>query len=200
MAKRRKISRSKKLIKVLRRKWFKPGLATLCVAFLIYFSISNLVKQTRVVPTQAPHFLISRLSDTFEPTEFTHLLLTVQEINKIPGAATELKQFANMPYPSPCPDFLKQHLNHMNWEPQAFLIRVKKIFALHDTYDRLQRLDQTIAFLAGEVSEKRLPLRIREQIKILRAERDKIKASELSAAEYQFIDDNAGLISQLREE
>lgn len=196
---RKKISRSRKLIRVLKRKWFKPGLATLFVAFLIYFSISNLVQQTRVVKPQAPHFLISRISDTFDETEFTHLLLTVQEINKIPGAAAQLKEFARQPYPSPCPESLAEHLKQMNWKPQAFLIRIKKIFEMYDTYDRLQRLTQTISFLSGEVKENRLPLRVREQIKILRDEYNKILSSELTEQEYQFIDDYRGIIMHLKE-
>ena len=200
MAKRRRISRVKKLVRVLRRKWFKPALATLFISFLIYFSISSLVQQTRVVKPQTPHFLISKISDTFEPTEFTHLLLTLQEINKIPGAGHELKKFINMPYPSSCSEFLTEQLNYMNWKPQAFLVRVKKLFALYDTYDRLQRLNQTITFLTTEVKERRLPPRIHEQIKVLQEEYDNIKMSEISEEEYQFIDEYAGFIMKFKED
>lgn len=44
------------------------------------------------------------------------------------------------------PEILEQQLKRMNWEPQAFLVRVKKLFDMYDVYDRVARLDETIAF------------------------------------------------------
>lgn len=98
-----------------------------------------------------------------------HLLLTVQEIMKMPTASAELEEFANGAFPSPCPRFLEQQLKRMNWEPQAFLVRVKKLFDMYDVYDRVARLDETIAFLSTEIDERRLPFEMKTQVDVFAA-------------------------------
>ena len=194
----KKTKRSKKLIRVLKRKWFKPALYTLGMSFIIYIGISSIIIQKKNIEHNVPHFLITRISDNFDETEFTHLLLTVQEINMVPVAIKELKDFVNKPYPAACPPLLTRHLNRMNWEPQAFLIRVKKMFSMLDTFQRIQRLNNTITFLDNEIKEKRLPEDLESQIAVLQEERDKLIKTELPNNEYTFIQDYAGLIQQLK--
>lgn len=120
-----KMSRRKKLVRVAKRKLLKPVLYAAGMSFVLYLAISNVVLQKKVFEDQVPRFLITRISRTFDETEFMHLLLTVQEIMKMPTASAELEEFANGAFPSPCPRFLEQQLKRMNWEPQAFLVRVK---------------------------------------------------------------------------
>jgi len=199
MAKSKKIPRSKKLVRVLRRKWFKPALYTISISYLIYLGISNAVIQKKVIEEDLPRFMISRLSDKFEETEFSHLLLTVQEINKRPELAELLKDYANRPYPSAvCPKLLEQNLNRMNWEAPAFLIRIKKLFSMYDSYDHLKRLNATIDFLAKEIKERRLPKSFMTQIDLLQKERDDLLKKELTPEEYKFIEDYGGIVQKLK--
>ncbi len=193
-----KKNRAKKLVRVLKRKWFKPALYTVLTSFMIYMCISSVIIQKRSIDRNVPRFLITRLSSTFEEPEFMHLLLTIQEISALPKASAELKEFANKPYPARCPKLLEHHLNRMNWAPLAFQTRVKKLFELHDIYDRITRLDETIAFLSGEVEERRLPTQILEQLDLLRREKDSIIGTEISEEEYNFVKEYAGLIQSLR--
>ena len=84
-----KMSRRKKLVRVAKRKLLKPVLYAAGMSFVLYLAISNVVLQKKVFEDQVPRFLITRISRTFDETEFMHLLLTVQEIMKmlIPVAA-----------------------------------------------------------------------------------------------------------------
>ena len=194
----KKIKRRQKLYRVLKRKWFKPALYTLAMSILIYIVFSSFVIQKKVIEHQRPHFLITRLSDSFDEVEFMHLLLTIQEITYIPKASSQLLEFANGPYPGVCPNFLKQQLNKMNWQPQAFLIRLKKIFAMHDNYDRLNRIESTINFLSEEYKHNRLPRETQNQINLLIQERDNLKNTEFTPESYNFIEKYAGLIQSIK--
>ncbi len=194
----KKIKRHKKLYRVLKRKWLKPALYTLAMSIVIYMCASSFVIQKKVIEHKRPHFLITRLSDNFDEVEFMHLLLTIQEITYIPKASSQLLEFANGPYPGICPSFLKQHLNNMNWQPQAFLIRLKKIFAMHEDYDRLQRLENTITFLSEEYKQNRLPRETQNQIDLLIQERDNLKNTKFTPESYSFIEKYAGLIQSIK--
>mgnify|MGYP000015337736 CR=1 FL=1 len=108
-----KMSRRKKLVRVAKRKLLKPVLYAAGMSFVLYLAISNVVLQKKVFEDQVPRFLITRISRTFDETEFMHLLLTVQEIMKMPTASAELEEFANGAFPSPCPRFLEQQLKRM---------------------------------------------------------------------------------------
>ena len=193
-----KTKRRKKLIRVLKRKWLKPALYTIGMSIFLYICISSIVIQKKVIERHRPHFLITRISDKFDEIEFMHLLLTIQEINYIPKASTQLVEFANGPFPGICPDFLTQQLNQMNWQPQAFLIRLKKIYSMHNQYNRLQRLEATIAFLKEEYTHHRLPKETRNQIDLLIEERDNLKNTEFTPESYRFIEKYAGLIQTLK--
>lgn len=195
---KRKINRRRKLIRVLKRKWAKPALYSIGMSLIIYMVISNLVWQKKTLEYQAPRFVISRISTVFDETEFMHLLLTVQEISDLPKASSELVDFVNKPFPSPCPKFLEHHLQRMNWAPTAFHIRVKKLFDLYDVYDHVKRLDDTISFLATEVEEQRLPDSTYKEIDMLKAERGRIFEEEISQEEYEFVKEYSGLILKLR--
>lgn len=193
-----KISKRKKLLRIVKRKLSKPLLYAGIASFAIYWAISNVVIEKRHIEQSVPQFVISSISEKFDGTEFMHLLLTVQEINRLPTASTELYEFANGPFPGVCPMLLSARLKQMNWEPQAFLIRIKKLFAMYDIYERIQRLDETIEFLATEIDEKRLPYELTPQVDILRLERDKIIKSDLTPAEYDFIKEYSGLVQRLK--
>ncbi len=193
-----KISRKKKIVRVVKRKLLKPFSYAVLMSLIIYMAVGNIVLQKRMADANTPRFLITRVSDKFDETEFMHLLLTVQEIMGIPKASAELVEFANQPFQAGCPKFLEQQLNRMNWAPQAFLIRVKKLFAMYDVYDRIVRLDETIAFLSNEIAEKRLPLILEKQVAVLQKERGEIIGREISVEEYNFIKDYGGVVQQIK--
>lgn len=193
-----KIKRRQKLYRVLKRKWFKPALYTMGMSLFLYICISSIVMQKKIIERHRPHFLITRISNQFDEVEFMHLLLTIQEIKYIPKASSELIEFANGPYPGICPPFLTEQLNNMNWQPQAFLVRLKKMFSMLENYQRLNQLEQTIAFLTEEYEKKRLPRETKNQIDVLTAEKDKLKASEFTPQSYEFIERYAGLLQSIK--
>ncbi|MBO5039319.1 MAG: hypothetical protein J6B00_03105 [Alphaproteobacteria bacterium] len=199
MAKQRRRKRLKKLIRVLKRKWAMPAFYTLCASYIIYVLVSSTVTTREKVEQIPPRFIITRLSDTFEETEFMHLLLTIQEISTSQEAAQELKTFVNKPFPSPSPKLLEHRLNLMNWEPKAFHIRVQKMFAMLKIYERITQLDETISFLSTETSQNRLPQVLSAEIELLKQERDNILKNELSAKEYEFIKEYGGIVQRLRQ-
>lgn len=86
----------------------------------------------------------------------------------------------------------------MNWEPQAFLVRVKKLFDMYDVYDRVARLDETIAFLSTEIDERRLPFEMKTQVDVLQRERDNIIGTQITEEEYNFVNEYRGLILRLK--
>ncbi len=195
----RKISKWKKFRRVFKRKLLKPLLYAAGASLLLYLLISNAIIQKRIAEPQTPQFVISRISDQFDETEFMHMLLTIQELRNLPEEGRELRQFVNQPFPSACPKLLAHRLNQMNWAPQAFLIRVKKMFKMYDIYDRIIRLDETIAFLSEEIDNDRLPLRLASQIKVLKEERDNIFNKEITKAEYDFMQTYGGIVIRLRD-
>ena len=195
----KKISRSKKLYRVLRKKWFKPALYTLVLSFLLYYGISNLVMEKHAAEKTLPRFVITRVSDTFDETEFTHLLLTVQEMQKSPEILSQLKDYINQDNPDNYTLYLEKMLNSMNWAPQAFYSRVHKMFDMYEVYDRINRMEETISFLNTEVEERRLPSEILEQVRVLQQEEENIK-TELSEKEWTFIKNYAGVILHLKKE
>ncbi|MBO5284930.1 MAG: hypothetical protein J6B00_03540 [Alphaproteobacteria bacterium] len=199
MAKQKKHKRLKKLIRVLKRKWALPAFYALCASFLIYTVISHTVTTKEKVERIPPRFIITSLTDTFEETEFMHLLLTVQEINTSEKALQELKNFVNTPVPAPCSKFLEHRLNQMNWAPQAFHCRVQKMFAMLKIYERITRLDDTISFLSAETDEDRLPQISSAEIELLKQERDNILKNELSKKEYDFIKEYGGIVQLLKQ-
>ena len=193
-----KINRRHKLIRVLKRKWKKPALYTIAMSLIIYMAVSNLVWQKKNIERQAPRFVITRISSAFDETEFMHLLLTVQEINMIPKASSEMIEFVNKPFPAPCPKFLENQLKRMNWAPTAFHIRVKKMFDMYEIYDHVKRLDDTITFLTTEINEKHLPDSALDEVNMLKAERERIFNEEMSQDEYDFVKEYGGLILSLK--
>lgn len=194
----RKMSRRKKLARVVKRKLAKPMLYALGLSLLLYLAVSNVVLQRRLTRDQLPHFVITKISSAFDETEFLHMLLTVQEIMRLPQAAAELKAFANGPYPGDCPPYLRRQLYRMNWEPQAFLVRMKKMMEMYAVYDRVSRLDDTIAFLAKEIDEQRFPPEMDVQVQALQKERDGIIGKKITPAEFEFAKEYGGLLVRLQ--
>lgn len=193
-----RITKRKKFLRVVKRKLSKPLLYAVAVSLAIYIGISNAVVQKHRVEQTVPQFVISSISKDFDETEFMHLLLTIQEINRLPEASAELYEFANGPFPAGCPKLLTSRLQQMNWAPQAFLIRIKKLFTMLEVYERIRRLDETIGFLTAEIEEKRLPYELTPQINVLQEERNKIIGSEITPAEYDFIKEYRGIVLRLK--
>ncbi|MBR2273704.1 MAG: hypothetical protein IJ864_02595 [Alphaproteobacteria bacterium] len=193
-----KIKRSKKLVRVLKRKWFKPALYTLGLSFLIYITLSSAVTEKKRIEHNTPHFIITRVTDRFDEVEFMHLLLTIQEINIMPKASTQLIEYLNSKNADSYPKFLAIQLNRMNWAPQAFWSRAQKLFSMTNTYEHLLRIDETINFLTEELTFGRLPSETKQQIELLRQEKEKILTTELSPEEFTFIKEYAGIIQNLK--
>lgn len=196
----RKISKWKKLRRVFKRKLLKPLLYATGASFVLYLAISSVITPKRITDQRPPHFLISRLTSEFDETEFMHMLLTIQEIRDLPEEGRELRQFVNGPFPGGCPKLLERRLNQMNWTSQAFLIRVKKMFALNEIYERITRMDETIAFLSQELNEGHLPVEMWSQIEILQTERNNLIGTEISKAEYEFMQKYNGIVIRLQQQ
>ena len=192
-----RISRKKKIIRVVKRKLLKPVLYAIGMSLIIYMAVGNMVLRKRTFD-DVPHFVITRVSDTFDQTEFMHLLLTIQEVNLIPKAHDELFEFVNSKYNGTCPSFLEKQLYRMNWTPEAFYVRVQKLFALYDVYDRIMRYESTITFLEAELKAERLPVAVSSQIELLKQEADAIIGRDISMAEYQFIKEYGGMVLRLK--
>lgn len=195
----RKFSKWYKFKRVFKRKLLKPLFYAVCTSFALYMIMSNITIQKRLSDVTKPQFIITRLSSEFDETEFMHMLLTVQEIKDLPQEGKELKEFVNSPYPAICPKMLEYRLNQMNWHPNAFLIRMKKLFAMYKVYERLVRLDETIAFLTQELNDGRLPDNMWPQVNILHTERNNITANEISEAEYKFMQQYSGIVIRLQQ-
>ena len=193
-----KISKRKKILKVLKRKLLKPICYAILASLFMYVFISNIIIQKELKDLKKPHFVISRISKNFDNIEFMHLLLTVQEISKDKSIHDELVTFVNAGYPNYCPENLRHQLYLMNWAPQAFLVRVKKMFELQDIYDRLQRVEETIEFVNLEIKNDQFSSNLKMQLDILNTEREDIFRSKLSDKEYEFIKNFDGLIQQIR--
>lgn len=193
-----KISRTKKFLKVFKRKLLKPISYAILGSFVIYLLVGNIVFYKRLKDYDKPHFVISHISDEFNNLEFMHLLLTIQEINKDVLLKKQLVEFVNMGFPNPCPRELDQELNKMNWYSQAFLIRVKKMFKLYDIYDRTLRLQETVDFLKSEIGDKRFGSEVYQQIKMFEDEKEKILNNALCKAEYEFIQEYFGVIGSIK--
>ena len=195
----KKVSRHRKLKRVLKRKWTKPAIYAIAMSFIIYLILSTVVIDKYRFDKNMPHFVITRLSSEFEETEFMHMLLSVQEINKDERGARELKEFVNKPLYEKCPIYLERLLYNMNWAPQAFLSRMQKLFDMYEIYDRILRLDETVSFLKGEVELHRLPPEIQEQVRIIQKEKNHLLNDELGLKEYEFMKEYSGIIVRLKE-
>ncbi len=194
----RKMSRRKKLARVIKRKLAKPLLYAFGLSLMLYMIVSNVVLQRRLAHDQLPHFVITRISSVFDETEFMHMLLTVQEIMRLPRAASELKFFVNGSYPGECPPYLQRQLYRMNWDPQAFWVRMKKMSDMYTVYDRVVRLDDTIAFLTKEINEQRFPSEMDVQVQALQKERDSIIGKEITPDEFEFVKEYGGMLIRLQ--
>lgn len=198
MKKVKKISKWKKFRRVFKRKLLKPLLYAIGTSFALYLLISNIIIKKSVDELRAPQFVISRISNQFDNTEFMHMLLTIQELRTLPEEGKELIEFINKPFPAVCPPLLEYRLKQMNWTPTAFQSRVKKLFAMYEIYDRTVRLDETISFLAAELEAERLPKETDMQIKILQEERQNIINQDLPENEYDFMKEYGQIVIRLQ--
>ena len=196
---KKKVSKKIKLWRVFRRKLLKPiGIACL-ISFMIYLIVGNIIFYKKLNDYDKPHFVISRITNKFDEIEYMHLLLCIQEIGKNKKLNDELIGFVNGGFPNPCPRDLKDELYKMNWEAQAFLIRVKKLFLMYKTYERILRIDETIEFLNEE--NKRLKFAeetILLQIENLNNEKDLLLKKSILPSEYEFIKEYHGIVLKLK--
>lgn len=191
------IGRIVKFRRVFKRKLLKPILKAIGVSFLLYLLISSAVLK-RNVNSIKPHFVISTISTSFNDIEYTHLLLSIQEISKNKKDREALIEFANSKYPNMCSDNLKELLYEMNWEPLAFLSRVKKLFELASVYERYKTLNLSIDFIEHRGYEEDV---FRKEyinhVIFLRKESNRIKES-LSVEEFEFVNKYYGTIMSLK--
>jgi hypothetical protein len=192
------MKRNKKFWRVFKRKLLKPIFYALLGSVLIYLAISASIREKRYVNDSVPHFLITSTSNQFNELEFTHMLLTIQELRTLPLISDELVDFCNQPFPSGCPKLLEERLKVMNWAPQAFLVRIKKLFEMYAAYDKIKRIDATIEFLSSEVDSENLPRSILMQVDLLKKQKEKIINTELSDGGYEFIRQYGGIVPYLQ--
>jgi hypothetical protein len=192
------MKRNKKFWRVFKRKLLKPIFYALLGSVLIYLAISTSIREKRYVNDSVPHFLITSTSNQFNELEFTHMLLTIQELRSLPLISDELVDFCNQPFPSGCPKLLEERLKAMNWAPQAFLVRIKKLFEMYVAYDKIKRIDATMEFLISEVDNESLPRSILMQVDLLKKQKENIINTELSNGGYEFIQQYGGIVPYLQ--
>ena len=194
-----KINRAKKILRVIKYKLLRPFCYAVFASFFIYLCISNIITKKELRDLEKPHFVIHRISNEFDNVEFMHLLLTIQEIGLNKAVYKDLVVFVNAGFPNYCPNELRKQLYLMNWDPQAFLIRVKKMFELLDTYERILRIDETVNFIEEEIKAKRMAKDLRMQVDVLKKERTEFFTTKISNEEYKFIKEFSGIIQKLRD-
>ncbi len=182
-----KNNRRKKVLKVFRRKYTKPLFYACLVSLFIYLLVGNIVSQKKLSDFDKPHFVISRITKHYDRVEYMHLLLTVQEIRKDKDLTEKLIAFVNGPFPGYCPKDLSKELYLMNWDSQAFLIRVKKMFEMHTAYELVSRQNEAIKYLKSDIKKDKNYLRLRTQIDMITKERDNIIKSQIPGDEFEFI-------------
>jgi hypothetical protein len=110
-----------------------------------------------------------------------------------------LIDFVNSGFPNPCPKILKAELYKMNWEPQAFLIRVKKMFDMYRVYERVERIEETIEFLNGQLRQATDETAIISlQIENLNKEKVQVLSDLITAEEFDFIKEYNGLVVRIK--
>lgn len=181
------ISKRKKVLKVFKRKYTKPLIYACFVSFFIYLLVGNIISQKKLSDFDKPHFVISKISKQYDRVEFMHLLLTIQEIRKNDENLEALIAFANGPFPAYCPKNLRRELYLMNWDSQAFLIRVKKMFEMHKAYEMVSRQNEAISYLTEMTKGKQVTYEHRSQIAILKSEKNALLKSQLPGDEFEFI-------------
>ena len=192
-----KISRRKKILKVFKRKYTKPLFYACLVSLFIYLLIGNIVSQKKLSDFDKPHFVISRISKDFDRVEYMHLLLTIQEIRKNKDLTEKMIYFVNGPFPAYCPKDLRKELYVMNWDSQAFLIRVKKMFEMHQVFEQISRKNEAIKYMSAGMSKKSYSYEMNTQIKMLKTEINELVKSKLPNDEFEFIKEYDSIVASL---
>ncbi|MBR5154232.1 MAG: hypothetical protein IKW58_00725 [Alphaproteobacteria bacterium] len=188
-----------KFWKFFKRKLAKPLMYASMFSLIIYLFVSHIVFYKKLSEYDKPHFLISRITSEFDDVEYMHLLLTIQEISKNNKHHDMLIDFVNSGFPNPCPKILKAELYKMNWEPQAFLIRVKKMFDMYRVYERVERIEETIEFLNGQLRQATDETAIISlQIENLNKEKVQVLSDLITAEEFDFIKEYNGLVARIK--
>ena len=187
----------RKIYRSFKRKWLKPLAYSSLMSLMLYIIIGDIVAYRYTFSTTSPHFVISRIDEKFDQTEYMHMLLTIQEINKT-ILREDLKKFAAEPFPAKCPKYLKQQLYKMNWDAPAFQIRLKKLFKMYEIYDQVSRLEATIDMLYNESLNSNLATILHQQIISLTKEKDRIIEGTLTEEEYEFIKEYGGVVPTLQ--
>ena len=191
--------KAKKLYRILKRKFLKPFAYASLMSMMLYIIIGDIVAyRYRYNPSStSPHFVISRIDEKFDQTEYMHLLLTIQEVNKT-ILREDLKRFAAAPFPAKCPKFLQQQLYKMNWDAHAFQIRLKKLFKMYEVYDQVSRLEATIDMLYDESLTSDIGTILHQQMISLTKEKDRIIENSLTQEEYDFIKEYGSVVPTLQ--
>jgi hypothetical protein len=189
--------KAKKIIRIIRRKWLKPFTYATLMSMMMYIIIGDVIVRKYSFSSSTPHFVISRIDDTFEQTEYMHMLLTIQEINKT-ILREDLKRFVSAPAKAKCPKYLKLMLYKMNWDPKAFQIRAKRLIKMYEIYDQVARLEETIKMLDEESKTSTMSSTLFQQVLSLQQERNRIVDSSLTPKEYEFIKEYGGVVPTLQ--
>lgn len=189
--------KTKKLYRVIKRKWLKPFAYASLMSLMLYIIIGDVIVRKYSFSSTSPHFLISRIDENFDHTEYMHMLLTIQEINKT-VLKHDLKNFVNAEFPAKCPKYLKLQLYKMNWDEHAFQIRVKKLFKMYEVYDQIERLEATIKMLEDEGLKSDMGSILYQQMRSLKTEKERIIASTLTKEEFNFIREYGGVVPSLQ--
>jgi hypothetical protein len=189
--------KAKKIIRTIRRKWLKPFAYASLMSLMIYIIIGDVIVRKYSFSSTSPHFVISRVEDKFEQTEYMHMLLTIQEVNKT-ILREDLKRFISAPLKANCPKYLKLQLYKMNWDHTAFQIRAKRLIDMYEIYDQVARLEETIKMLDEESKTSTISSTLFQQVLSLQQERDRIVDSSLTKEEYEFIKEYGGVVPSLQ--
>ncbi|MBE6462341.1 MAG: hypothetical protein E7005_01100 [Alphaproteobacteria bacterium] len=192
-----KINRRKKVLKVFKRKYTKPLFYACLASLFIYLLIGNIVSQKKLSDFDKPHFVISRISKDFDRVEYMHLLLTIQEIRKNKELTEKMIYFVNGPFPAYCPKDLRKELYVMNWDSQAFLIRVKKMFEMHQVFEQISRKNEAIKYISAGMPKKSYSYEMNTQIKMLKTEINELVKSKLPNDEFEFIKEYDSIVASL---
>ncbi len=185
---------------LIKYKYTRPFLYSILISIFIYLLISNIVIRKELKDLDKPHFTISSITKNFLNVEYMHMLLTIQEITENTSLRGDLVRFVNASFPNHCPAMLKKQLNLMNWEAQAFLIRVKRLFELLEIYEHIERIDESIASLEEQSKRSNDYSIFNAQIDVLVADKNNILSSKITNDEYEFIREYYGIALRLRKD
>ncbi len=186
-----------KIQETIKSKLLKRYTCLLLIGVFTYCFIANIVLFYKLSNYTIPKFIISRITTDFHTAEYMHLLYTLQEINKVPCLSDELYKYTTQPYEKNYSYFLENKFLQFNWKPEAFFVRVKKLFTLYNTYDQVIRIDDTILIMQKDIKANGDSPYTYTQVNLLKENKQQILNELLTFEEYEFIKSNYNLIKSI---